>query len=165
MKSWLAKFRISKALDSGKRLPPCVRQDITATESMRRFSENSAALEHALRDAPREFEVPPMLHGSIMRSLRAAQGPAGTRTVFPAWRWAPVSALAALVLAGILLRGRLPASVERQQPLTPVASILETGGELSRAVPAAVVAPLTDEWARLRLDLDNTAQFLVANLP
>jgi hypothetical protein len=36
---------------------------------------------------------------------------------------------------------------------------------MTRAMSAAVVAPLSDELDRLNRDLDHTAQFLLANLP
>jgi hypothetical protein len=36
---------------------------------------------------------------------------------------------------------------------------------MARAVPSAVVAPLTDELQKLNQDLNNTAQFLLASLP
>jgi hypothetical protein len=165
MNLWFAKFKISNALDGGNRLPHSVRQKIAASESLRRFRDDSVALDRALRQAPRDIEVSPTLHGSIMRALRQPQVRAGRQTASFAWRWAPTTAVAALVLAGLFWPRPQPALPAHPDSLAPVANVLESSDKLARAVPAAVVSPLSDEWARVGRDLDDTEQFLVASLP
>jgi hypothetical protein len=36
---------------------------------------------------------------------------------------------------------------------------------MARTMPAAALAPLTEEWQRLNQDVDATAAFLLATLP
>lgn len=165
MNSWFTKFRISRTLDSGHPLPRSVQRKIAARESLRRFQDDTAALDRALREAPRDFEIPPTLHNSIMRALHEPPVPAGRQSASLAWRWAPIAASAMLVAAALFWPRHQPALPARPDSLAPVANALETRDELARAVPAAVVAPLSDEWTRLGRDLDATEQFLVASLP
>jgi hypothetical protein len=42
---------------------------------------------------------------------------------------------------------------------------LELSEQITQTMPAAVMAPLSDEWQGLNRDLQNTAQFLLASLP
>ena len=51
------------------------------------------------------------------------------------------------------------------QSLAAAQSALEMGGQMARAMPAAMVSPLTDELNRVNRDLTNTANFLLASLP
>jgi hypothetical protein len=91
----------------------------------------------------------------------------------PPWRWAPAAAAVAaalvltLVLGGGWLTRRQPAPPPptAAQALSAPAAALDWSAEMSRTVPAAVVAPLSDELERVNRDLENTADFLLASLP
>jgi len=152
-------------MDSRKPLPQSFARDIVASDSLRRFQEGSAALDRALRDAPQEFPVPSMLHSSIMRAINQTHRAAEPQKVSMVWRWAAAAAIAALLLAGLSWQRHWLASSPRPDSFASIANAFETGDELTRALPTAVVAPLSDEWARLGRDLNDTGQFLVANLP
>jgi hypothetical protein len=132
------------------------------------FNREMAALDCVLkRTAPRP-QAPPSLHDSIMRSVRAAERPAADgRREWIFLRWLPVPVAMVITLAVIWPQAqdtvRLPS--KSAQPLAVANTALRVGGEMARAVPSAVVAPLTDELQKLNQDLNNTAQFLLASLP
>ena len=43
--------------------------------------------------------------------------------------------------------------------------MLEAGPALAQYLPESVLMPLSEEWASLDHDLDDTAEFLLATLP
>ncbi len=43
--------------------------------------------------------------------------------------------------------------------------VLEMSEKMPAAMPSFVMAPLTDEWARVDRDLQNTTHVLMASLP
>jgi hypothetical protein len=49
--------------------------------------------------------------------------------------------------------------------LAGAVQVLEMGETMSGAMPSAVMAPLTQEWARVDHDLQNTTQVLLASFP
>jgi len=106
--------------------------------------------------------MPPALHHSIMRSVRASIRPEAQGRFPNLLRWLPAPTLAAIALVvGLAVFHRS----HSQQPLPPAATVLEAGHEIAQAVPGAVMTPLTEEWRKLNQDLDNTARFLLASLP
>jgi hypothetical protein len=82
-------------------------------------------------------------------------------------RWVAAPLVAAVVLVVIWqgLRGPIAPPSKGTQSLAAATTALEMGGQLAQAAPSAVVAPLSDELARLNRDLDNTARFILASLP
>jgi hypothetical protein len=163
MKSWFAKFRISNALDA-RTFPPTLRRKIGATDELRRYAVNQAALGDALKRAAPESTPPPALHGSILRAIRLAdQHKAPSRSGFE-WRWLAPAALAPLVLVGIFVLLHRPQPPAPPLNIASVARTLEGGQELAQSIPA-VTAPLSDEFARLNTDLSRTEQFLLAEFP
>jgi len=163
MKSWFARFRISAALDAGAPAPGSMREKMAGSSELRRFAETTAMLDRALEGGPPLPEPAPALHASIMRVVRAASVPAPTTS--RAWslaRW-----LAAPVCAAILVLGgwhllRQPAA---PSPLAHANTALAMGRQIAQTAPSTLLAPLSDEWEKINLDLSNTAQFLLANLP
>lgn len=80
------------------------------------------------------------------------------------------TALAALAAIGIWLAARpsarnFPAAPSDAQTLAAAQIVLDMGGEISRSVPAAVVAPLSNEWACVDHDVRDTTRFILAALP
>jgi hypothetical protein len=153
MKSWFAKLRARAALDAG---------------GPRRVSQQElAAVDQALRQSLPRAHPPANLHSSIMRAVHSAQ----QRPARPLWltllRWLPATAVPVLALAVAwhVLRSHQSSSAANAQSLAAAATALEVGGQLAHTAPSAAVAPLSEELARLNLDLDNTAQFLLASLP
>jgi hypothetical protein len=170
MNAWFAKFRISAALDGPKPLSPSLRRRIAASERLGRFAARCAALDRALKQSTPLPAAPPSLHSSILAAVRAHACPPAARPGLAALRWAPAAALGlclALILAGAWWLQRRP-----PQPPGPIAqalaapsAALDLGGQMTHAMPAAVIAPLSNELDCLNRDLDHTAQFLLANLP
>ena len=165
MKSWLAKFRISNAIDAGKPLPARLRRKLERDPELRAFAETTARIERGLRQSP-EPELPPCAHDAIMRAIKAAQ-PQPRATAPFQLKWLPVAGCAALMMIGVWWLAR-PAP----RPAPHIASLEPTtsgtpalGLPMAQDLPAAVLSPLNDEWRRLNLDWDNTARFLLANLP
>jgi len=81
-------------------------------------------------------------------------------------KWPLVAGFAVLLLIGVWQLARpAPRRVPGSASLDPATAALVSGQQMAQDLPATVVAPLTDEWRRLSLDWDNTARFLLANLP
>ena len=168
MREWFAKMRISAALDGGRTPAAWPQRTTSVSDELRDFDREMAALDRALRRTAPRPHGPPSLHSSIMRAVRQAARPA-VKT-WRAWaflRWVPAPVVGALGLMIVLSAARGPArpTVQATQSLAVATTALKAGGEMARAVPSAVVSPLTDELTKLNRDLDNTAQFLLASLP
>lgn len=171
MKTWLAKLRISNALDDRKPLPPALERAVAQSEELRRFANDSASLDRALKNSRPGPESSASLHSAIMRAVRSAEPePAfDWQKIWP--RLIPAAALTLLVVLGIF--GATHFSRERaarSQPVGPssfadASSALETGGRLVRAMPDAALSPLNDEMLRLNRDLADAQEFLLASLP
>ena len=170
MRTWLLKFRISAALDAGKKLPPGLMRRIHRSPEADRFAETAQALETALKDNPADRRPPSGLHQAIMRSVRAAQRPMAPQAtlVWDRWLWA-AGALACGVLLATVLWRHSPAPHRRQLAPIQAAAIPPSAPDLTdlvaRVAPAAVVSPLEQEFRNLGLDLDRTERFILASLP
>jgi hypothetical protein len=163
MKSWLAKFRISAALDAGKPLPESLRRAMAADPDLERFARRTQALGRALRNPPPSHPAP---HEAIMRAVRAkaaARREQPRRASWAVWLAAPASvALLAVVCYWKVAPPPAPAD---GPSLAGAVQVLEMGETMSGAMPSAVMAPLTQEWARVDHDLQNTTQVLLASFP
>ena len=168
MNLWFSKFRISAALDSAKPWPRSLERKVAGRDELRRFSSEAQALDSALKQAREDSDAPPGLHASIMRAVLRAPASAvgGSRRVV--WRRlaAPAIGLAACAVAWWVWHQPPPPGAAAGPPsLTTATRALDLGSEVTQAMPAAVVAPMSDELARVRLDLDQTTKFLLASLP
>jgi len=164
MRRLFSHYRISAALDAAKPLPPSLQQKLTASEELRRFAHDLSALDQALRNSPPRPEPPAALHASIMRTARSAGRPAQPARHLRLLRWLPAPALAALVCA-LWTWHAAPIRAPSPNPIEIAATTLAGSGEMARTMPAAALAPLTEEWQRLNQDVDATAAFLLATLP
>jgi hypothetical protein len=165
MKAWLAKFRISAAQDAGKPLPPSVQRQLAGSDELRRFKEDTAALDRALRQVPApETEPEPTLHAAIMGAVRAAERRPASPRPFAFLRWLPAPALATVAVLGVWWLLHRPVATP-VPTLAIAATALEMSDTVAQGLPSTVMAPLSEEWQRLNSDLDNTAQFLLASLP
>jgi len=168
MRLWFAKVRISAALDAGKQPSAWLRRRVSGSEELRGFEQELTALDRALRRTAPETKAPASLHCSIMQAVGgAANGPAAARRErgIPHWAPVPVFALIVVLAAWWVLHSPVRQPAQDTQSLAAVTTALEMGGQMARTMPSAVVAPLSVELERLNLDLDNTAQFLLASLP
>ena len=167
MKTWFTKFKISMALDAGHNVSASLRRNRNSTEQLRGVEEEMTALDHALKQAPPRPQAPPGLHRSIMRSVRRVERPAAAPGGLAFLRWVVAPVVAALAFVAVWQTLRVPVVPPSQstQSLGAATTALEMSGQLAQTVPSAVVAPLSDELARLNRDLDNTAQFILASLP
>ena len=161
MNSWWIKFRISNALDSGKPLSASLRQKISADPELERFARRMQALRQPLRSlAPSD----PSLHDSIMRAVRDSSRREQQRRS-PILSWLAASAtVAALAVICLWVAWPRPAQPGRTS-LDGPAMVLEMSETMPAAIPSAVMAPLSNEWARVNHDVQHTTQILLASLP
>jgi len=166
MKSWIARLRISAALDADQPPSAWLRRRVDASAELCGIEQEMVALDRALKETAPRAEAPASLHGSIMQGVRAADRPAAARQP-SVLRWVPVPVFAAMVLLLVLwvLHAPVRTPVQNAQPLAAATSALKLGDQVVRSMPSAMVAPLSDELDRLNRDLDRTAQFLLASLP
>lgn len=165
MKSWLIKFRISAAIDSGKPLPEGLRKAIAQSGELSQFEERTRALDRRLLETRPQPEPLPFLHQAIMRSVAESSGMGPSRP--QRWRlgWLAAPALAALLAVGLWWAFKPASPPPDAQALAAVSSTLETGSEMTRTAAADLLAPLSDELDRVNHDLDHTAQFLLSSVP
>ena len=168
MKTWIAKLKISAALDAGQGPAAGPQRKECVSNGLRGFAREMTALDRALKQSVPKPDAPPSLHSSIMRAVRAAERPAGvSERELTFLRWVPwsVAAVVAVIAMWYVSQGpdRLPG--RDAQSLAAATTALEMGGQVARAAPAAGGTPLADELARVNRDLDSTAQFLLASLP
>jgi hypothetical protein len=102
-----------------------------------------------------------------MQAVRAASRPAAAQRepAVPRWLTVPAFAVVVLLVAWWALHSPVRQPTQPTQSLAAATTALQMGDQMVRAMPSAVVAPLSDELERLTRDLDNTAQFLLASLP
>jgi hypothetical protein len=146
----------------------CSYREAKVRGNLHEFDGEMAALDRALKRTAPQSQAPRSLHGSIMRAVRAAPHPAAeARSEWAFGRWLPVPIAAVIALTASLYHAqdRVGPPAKSTQPLAIATTALQAGGDMARAVPSAVVAPLTDELQKLNQDLNNTAQFLLASLP
>jgi len=161
MKSWLAKFRISAALDARKPLPESLRQKIAADPELERFTRRTEALGRVLRSVPTAESG---LHDSIMRSVRdAARREQPSRSLAPSWFW-PAAAVAGLAIVCTWATFHRPTPPGRQS-LDGAFMVLEVSEQMPNTMPKMVMEPLSDEWARVDQDVQDTTHVLLASFP
>jgi hypothetical protein len=161
MRSWLAKFRISAAMDTGKPLPESLRQKMSADPELEGFARQTEALGRALRKVPAPA---PSQHDAIMRAVRAsARNEKVARSFSPSWL-AVSTAVAALAVMFVWIGMHRPTTPGRQS-LEGAAMVLEMSEHMPDTMPTMVMAPLSNEWARVDHDVRNTTQVLLASFP
>jgi len=167
MKSWFTKSRISAALDAHPQPSAWLRRRLSRPAELSGLEQEMMALDRDLRQTAPTAEAPASLHRSIMQAVRASQRPAAAQRQPSALRWlpAPVLAVMLLLVAVWALHSPVRQPPANKQTLAAATTALQVGDQMVRAMPSAVVAPLSDELERITRDLDNTAQFLLASLP
>jgi hypothetical protein len=161
MKSWLAKFRISSALDSPKPLRESLQRKINGSRELGQFVAQATSAGEALRKNIPKSAPPPALHSAIMSSLRAAEF-----IPYSGWRMAGLAAPAAVaMLLTATVWWNWPRPQHAPTPSISTSTALEFGSRMPETLPAAVVAPLSEELEKVNLDINRAAQFLVASLP
>jgi hypothetical protein len=159
MKSWLTKFRISAALDAGKPWPDSLK--IAADPELERFARRTEALGRALRSVP---PAAPLLHDSIMRAVRAAARRQQPRRALAPWWLAASAVVAALAVICLWPAFHRPAAPGRPS-LDGAVLVLEMSEQMPDTMPKLVMAPLSDEWARVDRNVQDTTQVLLASFP
>jgi hypothetical protein len=167
MKSWLKKFRMANSLDTRRPAPAPLPDAIARDADLRRFADDLAAVDEALRQSRPDVQTPADLHASIMHAVRSEVEEAEPSPILPWFRWLAAPALMALVLAGVWWAVRPTGVATHEAPATLAAasSALELPHKIARTMPAEMLAPLSEEMARVNQDLDRTKQFLIASLP
>jgi len=162
MISWLAKLRISTALDAGKPLPESLRRAIATDPELAYFARRAEEMGQALRTPP---PVAPAMHDSIMRAVRAsARREQPRRAPVAAWWWVTTGAVAAVAVVFIWTTRARQASL-RGQSLDGARMVLELSEHLPSDMPSFVMSPLSNEWALVDRNLQDTKQVLLASLP
>lgn len=161
MKSWLAKFRISTALDANSSATPGAHAPGGEGSGLQQFHDDLRDLHMQLPRAPR-VQVPPDLHAGIMAAVRRASPKAPE----PLWlrlfstAWAPalgVGVLALFLVAAAAFRfWRNPTILGAPSPVI---------GEQVARLPTQALSPLTKEWDHLDQDLRAAADFVLASVP
>lgn len=169
MKSWFWKFRISVALDERRPVASLLRSRIGQCPELQQFEKDTARLSSRLGPPP-STATPLALHESIMRRVRAAQVSSSEMANSGSKKWVPISAGASILVlaAGLFLalnhrhgdNSQVAGKVSLNSPFG-----LMSAGSLDSAASTPAVAPLTQEWQYLKVDFDNTANFLAASLP
>ena len=163
MRTWLAKFRTSLALDSS--VPR--REKLTRAQNRRdditHEEDSLLALDQRLKATRPTTPVPAALHASLMCSVRAAAEAQERQRAPGILRWLPAPALALLVACG--LWWSLNRSPQDSPSLTFAATALEQGHEIAQKSPEVVLAPLAQEMDNLNRDFQNAVAFLAASMP
>jgi hypothetical protein len=166
-----AKFKIANAIDSRRPLSDSTKAAIEASPELRAFAQATADVDKALRHPPYQ-QADASLHDSIMRAVRARARERAPRHAFPGLWLAPAAALVMLAVAGWWLAGpRAPRPVPKlafaavPSPFETVSAAFELGGQMSRRMPAAMIAPLSNEWAQVDGDLRGATKLIVDSMP
>jgi hypothetical protein len=138
-----------------------------------KFRNADEGLESALRESAPKSEFPPELHDSIINAVHTAHRAKsievlGIGMLQPFIKsWLPVTGFAGLVLLGVLLsiHNHPVAAIQNPQPLAEMSRAFATTQEFVDSLPSVAVGPLSDELDKVNLDLDRTAEFLLATLP
>jgi len=142
-------------------MPESLRRTIDADPELQRFAKRAEA--HGETLCQLTPSGPPM-HDSIMRAVRAAARQEQPRRD-AAWRWWVASgALAALTLVSVYwthLRPKVPVQQAMESPVM----FLEMSTNMLAEMPALMMSPLSNEWARVDHDLQSTTKVLMASLP
>ncbi len=167
MKTWIAKFRISNALDATHASTTPALAGHGESEEVRQFAAAVGRVERRLRSVSPAPCAPPGLHAAVMRAVRGASAKPARRPDPVIWRWLPAPALALLVCAGLWWASRpAPVAIESRPIALPAAgAALDQGYELTQQAPAAALAPLSKEMENLQRDLRNAVEFLMASMP
>jgi hypothetical protein len=171
MRTWLGKFRISAALDNSKPFPESLRRTIAGSEVLTRYEQAARDLDRALRQEQPGSEAPAFLHSSIMQAIRSADASVQASRIVPRLGWigAGVTAALAALIAWFAVyqpaQPSRPAEASKAESIAAVSSAIRAGDDITRGIPAALVAPLSDELDRFNRDLRATADYLLASLP
>ncbi len=123
-------------------------------------------LDYRLRREKAIQPEPPFgLHASIMRSVRSADKPIARRPCWARWSWIAAPSAAAILFAIWLENRSLSTPQPAAETVNSAVAAVQTGSEIARAIPAGVMAPLSDELASVNTDVAHTAEFLMAALP
>jgi len=181
MKTLFAKFRISTALDLRRPTGELARGGLAGSEELRRFGEDVASLDQALKKATPARSVPPQLHGSIMDAIRdtermatadlsvgAISSRGGALRRMLAHGRSPLAAGAFAGAVGILLCWialRPSAPPVRPMSLAAASTAVDLGSQMPQVVPSDVIAPLSDELDRIESDCNGGVQAVLASMP
>jgi hypothetical protein len=163
MKTWLAKFKISNALNHRHAPPMDAEACPTKSAAVRHFSQQAAALDQLLKNSPPAPPVSAAQHAAIMRAVRAIE-------IAPKFSWPkvliPAAAITLVIFVAAIasLRSRYPAPATADSPLSLATAALQSGDTFAQSFPAAT-QPLADEMTLLHRDATNAQDFILASLP
>jgi hypothetical protein len=162
MKLWLTKWRISSALDSGRPLPELLRARIAADPELSDFARRLEALDSRLR-RPQLAES--NLHDGIMRAVRSSTSRPQLRPApgLAVVLGAPVAVV--MVLALLLWSNSTKPAPPAQISLDAPLAILDMSEAIQARIPPAMMAPLTNELAKVDHDLRSTRDIVTSTFP
>jgi hypothetical protein len=116
-----------------------------------------------LRQAPSLPKPGAGLHDSIMRAVHAS-APAAPRVSRAFVWWVPVAAAASLAALAVWWQFRAPAPSAPPMP-NEIASAPGDALDLGAQAPALLMAPLSNELARVDHDLHHATEAMLASFP
>jgi len=160
MKTFFRKLKASLALDRGSKNQP---------GAARSCEESFQAMDRDLRKARTREDLPPNLHGGIMRAVRNSTVESEPSLVAVFWPRVAVMALV-LVVGGAAYwslnrkpaQGEVASSTEASSPLV---AAIEQGHALTQTAPGAALRPLSGELQLLNDDLQKAMNVIVASVP
>jgi hypothetical protein len=178
MKTLLTKFMVSRSLDTGAPVSGFWKKRMAGSPELEQFERAARALDGQLKKPgpSAEPDLPPSLHASIMRAVRAAQAsPHPEAGDEAAWNLTPLLG-PGLVAAALLLLG---ASVwlaldpwgqtGRRNARNPSVAAWPAAAPLAEQLTSHSVTVLRESLSQpienLSRDVRETAQFLLASLP
>ena len=164
MKTWLAKFRVSTALDSGQSSQPRAAIISSGNQEVRSFAASLQTLDRRLRFECLSAVEPAGLHVAIMRAVGRVS--ARERPAIAPWvmRWLPASGIALVTVVGLWWHFSQPV-VEVPPPVAPMAVVVELEPTVPQLASAAVLAPLSQELEFLKRDFQVAVRFLASSVP
>ncbi len=148
-------------MDAGEPLPKSLRRAIASDPELEQFTRRTERLGRSLRRPPL---ADASLHDSIMRAVRAAAHPRQPRRS-PGLVWLASSVCAGSLVVVSVWMGFRPPAHPPGKSLDGAVMVLEMGERMPNTMPSMVMAPLSDEWARVDHQLQNTREVLLTSLP
>jgi hypothetical protein len=182
MKTFLARFKISSALNSGTALSVFWRKQVARSPELQRFETSALELDRLLQQRSRlpQAGLPPSLHVSIMRAVRedtAVQDEPSRLRERPAAAlalgWSGAAAMALLVIMGGWKLLQSPSHTSRPVPppvqlvavTVPLPAVAPLAEQVTSNGAALLVLPVKRQMESLSRDAQDVARFLLASLP
>jgi hypothetical protein len=163
MKSWLAKFNFSNALDDPfASRPQCA-------GALQEFADTTLAVGRRLKESTPALRETPGLHRSIMSAVRLSTVDKPELGWFRMETFVKAFAIVLLLATmgwWVTHRNFAPGGLSiNPEPLTSASDALQLGDTIASEGPDALTSPLTDEIDKLDGDLNAAADYIMSSVP